>query len=1107
MAVVEPSSGDVGPPTGIGEAGRASAAQNAPRNPPGPHVKGPPAPKSADDARNLEEQPGPGPRTPFAQLDLSDYSSLARKIIDLARRYALTGRGSGFASSRSLLVAMLYIGKSESRPSSVSWLWHSLRPHHEALEQSAAAYYPEMSGLSLNKRPGSTPQAAADDMTSDLDTIFADAHRMARQSRETVVSARHLVGSLILPRLEEPTSAERMLTEAGADLSRLRLEFVGAMQRWDLGDDIRAWRDVLRVSEGQADRLLAGYTSDAVAGDDLIGITREVEGLASLAAAWTVEPPLSIGLFGEWGSGKSFFMQKMKERVRHIAEQARRSEMSQKQFGYYKNIVQVEFNAWHYVEGNLWASLVEHIFQNLRVFDTDAEAEIEGRLRKYVGQLHTQKVTTADAQKAEAELRKDHREKKQQHENLVLEQQALAGQAQKARDEAAVRAVEKARVSALDVAREVYESDGVRAAAKDLLANLGIKGEQLETGAQVRTAVAEAAGSWVAVRKAWSDFRASGGKWTLLLWVLAAPAAVLVLGLLASQAGVWADSRPVQTVTAFLTTVGTIVAAGIGLWRKAKPHVDAAVAAAASLRDKQWALEKRVREEEIARDEKVAGLDDQVAQKRDEAAAAELQAKAKEMDARRAADEADAARKKIEDIQKQIDDLRPERMIASLIQDRAAAEDYRKHLGVPALIRRDFERLSGLFRAQREVEERDEDGLDSEKEPVVPDPRTGPDGKDLPQPKRNDPTVINRIVLYVDDLDRCPPSKVVEVLRAIHLLLAFPLFVVVVAVDARWVRRSLKDQFRLLLASSDDTADKERATQDGRPREDAAEAFRRASTDDYLEKIFQVAFWLRPLGDTGCRDLVMNLVPSTKPPGPNGDAQGGPGATNAEPGAIARDGGASPGPGSGLPGGSGGSGLPGGSGGARPPGLPTTPPFHRPPPPRPAWTPVTAQPKTLQITEAERDYMLTLAPIIGRSPRAVKRFINCYRLAKAMLDPGTLESFAPGLPGSSESRATMFLLAAVCGAPEVATPLLDVLERTSAGTPEDWLEELRQAPPAHPDWPRIETALESLISFPHFRGMNALKDAAQRVDRFAFTPTRARPDSSRREPAPATTAH
>ena len=36
---------------------------------------------------------------------------------------------------------------------------------------------------------------------------------------------------------------------------------------------------------------------------------------------------------------------------------------------FHKRIVQIEFNAWHYAEGNLWASLVEHILGNLRLAD------------------------------------------------------------------------------------------------------------------------------------------------------------------------------------------------------------------------------------------------------------------------------------------------------------------------------------------------------------------------------------------------------------------------------------------------------------------------------------------------------------------------------------------------------------------------------------------------------------------------------------------------------------------------------------------------------------------------------------------------------------------
>ena len=47
---------------------------------------------------------------------------------------------------------------------------------------------------------------------------------------------------------------------------------------------------------------------------------------------------------------------------------------------------------------------------------------------------------------------------------------------------------------------------------------------------------------------------------------------------------------------------------------------------------------------------------------------------------------------------------------------------------------------------------------------------------------------LERIILYIDDLDRCPEERVVEVLEAVNLLMAFPLFIVIVGVDPRWVK-------------------------------------------------------------------------------------------------------------------------------------------------------------------------------------------------------------------------------------------------------------------------------------------------------------------------------
>ncbi|UMP01508.1 P-loop NTPase fold protein [Amycolatopsis sp. EV170708-02-1] len=95
---------------------------------------------------------------------------------------------------------------------------------------------------------------------------------------------------------------------------------------------------------------------------------------------------------------------------------------------------------------------------------------------------------------------------------------------------------------------------------------------------------------------------------------------------------------------------------------------------------------------------------------------------------------------------------------------------------------------------------------------------------------------LERIVLYIDDLDRCPPSKVIEVLAAVHLLLALPAFVVVVAVDPRWLRRCLDQHHEELFGAGE------------------------TSPTEYLDKIFQIVFALRPMGNAA-DELIDALMP------------------------------------------------------------------------------------------------------------------------------------------------------------------------------------------------------------------------------------------------------
>jgi len=114
------------------------------------------------------------------------------------------------------------------------------------------------------------------------------------------------------------------------------------------------------VWEGEA---FAGYQADDPnTGDDLLGIANEAEALASVLAAKNIDPPLSLGLFGEWGSGKSFFMRLIEKRVAELRDDAKAVEG---QSAYCEDIVQLNFNAWSYIDSNLWASLTAKIFEGL----------------------------------------------------------------------------------------------------------------------------------------------------------------------------------------------------------------------------------------------------------------------------------------------------------------------------------------------------------------------------------------------------------------------------------------------------------------------------------------------------------------------------------------------------------------------------------------------------------------------------------------------------------------------------------------------------------------------------------------------------------------------
>ncbi len=311
-----------------------------------------------------------------------------------------------------------------------------------------------------------------------------------------------------------------------------------------------------------------------------------------------------------------------------------------------------------------------------------------------------------------------------------------------------------------------------------------------------------------------------------------------------------------------------------------------------------------------------------------------------------------------ERLERAIAEMAPGHHIAAFVEARSGSQDYRQHLGVVSLLRRDLETFAAMLARER-------------------DRSSGAAG-------------IERIVLYIDDLDRCPPRVVIQVLEAIHLMLALPVFTVVVGVDARWLTRAIRQHYATML--------------DGAPMHPAEG---NAFAAHYLEKIFQIPLVLRPMDDEAFAEFVHGI-----------EASEGHDPESAGP-------------------------SPGDSATTFPPIDQSTPPSTRPATkesmesPQPASSPnppLELLPRRLYTSPAELSFVATLGPLVS-TPRAAKRLINLYRLLRARLRGADLDEFLNTSSRETPHRAVLLLLAVLVGHPNTAPQLFDmVAEAAPDGT-------------------------------------------------------------------------
>lgn len=711
----------------------------------------------------------------------------------------------------------------------------------------------------------------------------------------------------------DSAEVDLLLAQAGrepgsADVVRLIRRFLAQYRRRGEGNDL----------------FVAGYASDVIdVLNDPLGVQEDVQTLTAVMMAEEVKPPLAIGLFGDWGTGKSYFMKSMRAAAEELAVRTNSSKSSR----FCSNIVPIEFNAWHYVDTNLWASLVSTILEKLSRY-VSPEKTPEEQQAALLSELNSAKTA---ANEAEAE--------KKRAETLIEENEKELQRLQVKRQQKEVQ-LRDLRMPDLRILLPEDEKKRL----EDLLKQLGVPAA-LNSVADLSQVISE--GYTVRGRLTAAAVSILNAKHKRLLLVLGGLTLIVIpLGCFLARRYLDLDALFVAG-SALIAQISAIVGGAVVALRKgfdlarvniekvedAKRRVDALIA------------EKRQNpsQEEIRLQDEIASL------------------KAREQEA---TSRLSAAAARVLELEERLRSLKEGRSLARFLSDRTRSEDYRKHLGLVSTIRQDFEALTDRLANARS------------------------DSGDGLRP-------VDRIILFIDDLDRCPADKVMDVLQAVHLLLAYPLFVVVVGVDPRWLLHSLGTTY---------SAFENRGERFGVDAEQW-----RTTPQNYLEKIFQIPFNLSRMTDTGYGKLIRGLLA----PAVTSEAST---AQEVEPEAVQppeereRPFGPTPVPSQPVP--------KDHERRAEPTGISREPE-------RPVFV---IQEEALVIRGWETDFAARLFPLIP-TPRAAKRFSNTYRILKARVGHDRLVQFEGTERVPGEFQVPMLLLAILIGAPREAAKLFPRLLR------------------------------------------------------------------------------
>jgi hypothetical protein len=654
---------------------------------------------------------------------------------------------------------------------------------------------------------------------------------------------------------------------------------------------------------------------------DQLGFTNDIEAIASVISQKNVNPPLAIGLFGNWGSGKSFFMQKLADQI-----DVNRKKGNEK---YIKHVVAVKFNSWHYHDANLWASLISEIFDSLNKYAQDGNKEEMKKLADTLQFAHLQKEII-ESKKVELEHRISALKDTQKEKRRKLED-----------------------ISGFKLLKLIFSDEKIRRDFSEL------NNEHVEELAADKSKIDQ----YLQELKSTKNLVVFFVRTVLSLkgwrWRFVAFFAVVLLVCIFLLKYVWTSQWNAMTLqlSVWATALVTLISKSLAA---IKPYRETLQEANERLNSLKKTIESRDQQQ-------TAGLSPS------EKALQQLTDNLKLID------------DNIQEARSKIDNILSGKKLLTFIEQRSKDTSYAAQLGLISWIRRDFDTLDLLLREQHEMDEERR--------------------KQLFNPQ-NVRLKIDRIILYIDDLDRCNEEIVVKVLEAINLLLAFPLFVVVVGVDPRWLNNALDkkmgDLFRNVLVNPTDPT--------------VAPANQNPATSyDYLEKIFQIPFSIKPINRIGSDALIKELLKKELENQQLADEtlkadQGVPSAPVAKTEERPK--------------------VPGVD------DIPidkTNSNRETGGPPNPA-PPESDDSEPLRLKVEEVEFIQSLSPLFGKTPRSINRYINIYRIIKShkglsIYDQNDINEYKP----------VMFMLAVIVGQSQIASDFVQAIRRPEAKTLNDAL--------------------------------------------------------------------